>query len=68
MTIQMGVYRLQNNIISIRKRIFVDIVVVNDVMWTFQNVISRCRWSYDFYDMMLSTVTRRCPLNNSDVI
>ena len=42
------------NIISMRKRI-VDTGVVNDVTYTVRAKMLLHVWSYDFYDMTLST-------------
>ena len=57
-TLKWDFIAFKNNIHSTRKRI-ADTNVVKDVAGTPENVIHV--WSYDF-------TTRRCPLNNSDVI
>ena len=48
-----GFIAFKINMISIRKRIIVDMVVVNDITCMLQNVIACVL--YDFYDTPLST-------------
>ena len=52
--LKMGFCCLQNEYYFNTKH-YVDTNVVNDVTSTRQNVITRVLWSYDFYDMTLST-------------